>query len=660
MTMLWWQNGRDIDWFSTNLEKWIKPGVVSTQPNPTQNHGGRYSKLKSCRLSKTCQTMMYIPQEQTPSNLSNEEPLSRFQDNRTYKYSQRQQHYNAHYNYIRTSARRAYYKPETNEIVLADEYDKYKTIQRQNKAKNLDYLLSLQEFLSQQQIKTRTKATNEDFEKMTTYLNNNIQQYEQTDQSITLKQFLQEGIEKHQNDNLMTLKEFLQGTTSNVVKQNGIKKEDNTKSSHEEKHSIENKDFLSYSHAKEITLKEFLDENNEISQSGELFHSTNPFASEMATNQRKRNDMLICHGKNEDVDKTNDESFEEFLKERQATGDRANCLSYVHNIHHHSPRPEHKVTFDIEQSSNNNDKNYNKSSDSEKLSFDEFLKERCHNLGQNKFVSEETKEMTLEEFLHSEDLSKTMVVKSNEHKSQGEKINNINLKLSKSFNDKTNLIRENLFKKIKRNDFLNENNKRMDQPEGTDDDSKITLYEFLKEEDQKQNSDMENGLKNLKLRTNIDKREDFYEINNNAPDIKLNDNFIQVETQPGIKYSQYEHNRQVCACDKQYTRPYNQFLTSVPIDDKIEFIDRSYDYHRKVHQNEMHIKSPSRDRACSKMFTSVSPGRRCKSKHRTHSPPVVGIIHDGMYGPMWPSVLLTYDKVVSPKRSMYDMNESYA
>ncbi|KAL1458168.1 hypothetical protein WDU94_008337 [Cyamophila willieti] len=274
--------------------------------------------------------------------------------------------------------------------------------------------------------------------------------------------------------------------------------------------------------------------------------------------------------------------------------------------------------------------------------------------------------MSLEEFLYNESLNKPVdskVMKSNEHRAPGLRANNINLKLSKSFNDRTNLIKDNLMKKLTRNDLLNEKSKRKEQTDQEVNENKITLYEFLKEEDNKEiTTEIGNNLKNLKLRTKHDERDVFYEINNNTPDIKLNDNFIQVETktEPELKYSQYEHNRLVCACENQYAMPGKpkQLFGNTEINDKIVFIDGSFDYHRKVRQNDTILTSPYQSRT--KQFTaSISPGKRGKMKNRTNSPPIVGIMEDGMYGPMWPSVLLTYDKVNSPSRTMYT-NESYA
>lgn len=684
MSMLWWQNGRDIDWFSTNLEKWIKP-TISSNPNNSHSNGGRYSKLKSCRLSKTCQTMMYIPQEQQPRDLTYEEQLARFQDQRPYKYSQRQQHYNSHYNYIRTSARRAYYKPETHEIVLADAYDKIQKIQRQNKAKNYDYLLLLQQFLRQQERKATNKGAIEDIGTLTTYLNNNIQQYEQTEQTITLKQFLQEGIQKHENENLMTLKEFLQeNTDKNVSNQNDANKEhtENVRviPQNSEQSEPVNNNINANDNQKEITLQEFLEEGCKSDNKKVTFSSTNPFITEISTTDESNKPFIFYENKDDSnkniTDAVNDESFEEFFKQRQTAGDRTeNSFSKIQKINNVSPKPViHKVAFNMKSTvpqlnSSHNSKSNKLVDKDEKISFDDFLKERSNILSQHKSASEENKEMTLEEFLQDEDILKSEEMKLSKSNEQGTKNNNNkHLKLSKSFNDKTNLIKENLIKKLTRNELLSEKNRRNDQEQENNNTNRITLYEFLKEEEQKQTTAIENGLKNLKLRTHQEDSDMFYEINNNAPEIKINDNFIQVETQtqPCIKYSQYENNRQVCACDTQfvltsnvYNQNCNQLLSNIDYN-KIEFIDRSYDYHRTVHQNDVLNSYPFQQRSCNKLFNSVnSQGRKCKSKSKIISSPVRGVMEDGVYGPLWPSVLLTYDKVVSPHKVVHP-NESYA
>lgn len=721
MSLLWWQNGRDIDWFSANLEKWIKPGgVVSSNPNGSQNHG-RYSKLKSCRLSKTCQTMMYIPQEQQPRDLSYEEQLARFQDNRPHKYSQRQEHYNSHYNYIRTSARRAYYKPETHEIVLADEYDKKQTIQRQNRAKNYDYLLLLQQFLRHQQTNANNKGSGEDIGTLTSYLNNNIHQYEQTDQAITLKQFLQEGIQKYEHDNLVTLKDFLQENTKMAVNQNTQHTTRNQKAKEQED---TNKSTKVNDDQKEVTLQASLKEdcqNNDITRT---ISPTNLFASEIMTRNNRNNPFTtyVCeeHSINNTMDTSEvsieEVSFDEFLKERQTANYRNEpCQPIIKKSNDTSPRPLHpKVTFaigdDKTQFEGSNDKlsfdeflkdrkngnlqpNIKKANDTslrplhpkvkfefgadtrsqsvdnnDKLSFDEFLKERRHLSSPYKAASEEDKTMTLEEFLQSEPTirpDQMRLGKSNEHRAKVKNSNN--LKLSKSFNDRTNLIKDNLIKKLTRNEIHNENCKKKDSTEENNNENKITLYEFLKEEDQKQTTEIENSLKNLKLRSKHAEGEIFYEINNNAPEIKLNDNIIQVETKtPELKYNQYEHNKQVCACDNQivltgklYNHNYNQLLSSNTSGDKIEFVDKSYDYHRKVYQDNI-MSCPIQHRTNNTLVNSThTQGRRSKSKSKPYIPPVGGIIEEGLYGPMWPSVLLTYDKMVSPNRLAYP-NESYA
>lgn len=736
MSLLWWQNGRDIDWFSANLEKWIKPGVISTNTSSSQSHVGRYSKLKSCRLSKTCQTMMYIPQEQQARDLNYEEQLARFQDNRAYKYSTRQEHYNSHYNYIRTSARRAYYKPDTHEIVLADEYDKVQTIQRQNRAKNYDYLLLLQQFLRHQQAKVSNNGSRENIGTMTSYLNSNIQQYEQTDQTITLKQFLQEGIQKHEHGHLVTLKEFLQENLITTINHDSNK---STKLNEDNK---------------EVTVQEFLKENCENNITS-TFSSTNPFASDIMVRHNRSNPFMA-----QEDDKTNNKvnnndqsieevSFEEFLKERQIINNRNESnQSIVKETNGVFPRPLHPIInlandADTPQTLNSIDKfsfgefleergrqnvqhspiikktddisfrslnpkvafvtgaeSRRRSVDSvDKISLDEFLKDnnsqmyspniskseiskvkfelgaetRSQSVDSNDEVTfdeflKEDKVMTLEEFLKSEPIihpDPKRLGKSNEHKA---KVKNRNsLKLSKSFNDRTNMIKDNLIKKLTRSELQNENGKKKQSTEENNNDNKITLYEFLKEEDQKQTTDIENSLRNLKLRSKHDDEEMFYEINNNAPDIKLNDNIIQVETRtPEIKYNQYEHNKQVCACNDQivltgtvYNHNYNQLLSNnMSSHDRIQFVDKSYDYHRKVHQDNI-MSSPFQHRTINRLSNPLhTQGRRSKSKNKPYVSPV-GRIEEELYGPMWPSVLLTYDKVLSPNRMVYP-NESYA